>query len=63
MPTKVGCKDLGIPCDHEEEGEEVDDLLERLLRYQIVHHGRRDTPELRTKIRSSIVGMQREIGR
>jgi len=63
MTKIVGCKDLGIPCDHAEVGDKPDDLVERLVRHIVLEHGRRDTAEVRKMIRQSVKEFQRQIGR
>ncbi len=60
---KAGCRDLGIPCDHEETGDDTDDLEERLVRHIVVQHGRRGAPELRRMVKMSVREFQRQVGR
>jgi len=60
---KIGCKDLGLPCDHEEVNDNMDELEERLVRHVIEVHGYRDSQDLRVMIRKNVRQFQRLVGR
>lgn len=63
MTKSVGCRDVGIPCDHEVTGDDPDDLVDRLVRHIVMEHGRHDVTEIRKMIRKSVKEFQRQIGR